>query len=119
MELSELHISKSLTEQILFQDIPVIRLDGKKFPEAFEEIAQLLSTHRGIVIMGYCPKHDYVALEGGKILENARIYFIDIPIPPLLMEEKLQQIVIKIELSELHISSTGSKPPNSKPLMGK
>lgn len=99
MELSELRISKSLTEQILSQDIPVVRLDGKKFPEAFEEITELLSTHRGIVIMGYCPKHDYVSLEGGKILENSKIYFIDIPISPQLMEEKLQQIVTVIGLN--------------------
>ena len=95
MELSELHISKVLTEQILLQRLPILRLGEKPYVEHFEEIAQLLSVQKKIVVMGYSPQHDYVALEGGEVLENPRVYFIDIPIPPLLMEEKLWQIVDK------------------------
>ena len=96
MELSELHISQVLTEEILLKRIPVIRLREKSYSEAFADIDALLSEHDGVVVMGYSPRHDYIALEGGDVLENPRVYFINIPIPPRKMEEKLQQIVAQI-----------------------
>jgi len=84
-------------ERIRTGRIPVIRLREKEYEVAFQEIEALLHDRVGVIVMGYSPRHDYVALTGGRVLENPRTHFINIPIPPRQMELMLQAIVDKLD----------------------
>ena len=79
MDLTELRISDTLAEQIQTRNIPVILLGEVAYRICFQEIEALLQNRVGVIVMGYSPLHGYVALVGGRVLENPKVYFVDIP----------------------------------------
>lgn len=107
MDLAELRISDTLMEQIRTRNIPVIRLGDVKCEVCFQEIEALLQDRIGVIVMGFSPLHDHVALTGGRVLENPKVHFIDIPIPPAKMELILQGIIQRLDSQKLDSEIAG------------